>query len=77
MSPGPKYLSGDKAAIAEFIDRFDVFLLDCDGVIWSGDHLFEGVPETIHTLQMAGIKVRPERALWTRRKLTIISRSGF
>ncbi|KAI5855581.1 hypothetical protein GGS23DRAFT_439790 [Durotheca rogersii] len=27
----PKYLTGDSAAISEFLDKFDVFLLDCDG----------------------------------------------
>ncbi|KAF2022158.1 2-phosphoglycolate phosphatase [Aaosphaeria arxii CBS 175.79] len=50
----PQYLSGDKAAIEEFIDRFDVFLFDCDGVLWSGDHLFPNVPETIKMLKARG-----------------------
>ncbi|KAE9367490.1 4-nitrophenylphosphatase-like protein [Stipitochalara longipes BDJ] len=45
----PKHLSGDQSAIDEFIGRFDIFLLDCDGVLWSGDHLF---PETVETLEM-------------------------
>jgi len=53
MTP-PKYLTGDKAAINEFIDQFDVFLLDCDGVIWSGDHVFEGVSETLELLRSRG-----------------------
>ncbi|KAL2263216.1 hypothetical protein VTK26DRAFT_7710 [Humicola hyalothermophila] len=52
----PKYLTGDIAAINEFIDRFDVFLLDCDGVIWSGDHVFEGVVETLELLRSRGKK---------------------
>lgn len=30
MSP-PQYLTGDKAGIDAFLDRFDVFLFDCDG----------------------------------------------
>ncbi|KAF4943270.1 hypothetical protein FSARC_14970, partial [Fusarium sarcochroum] len=30
MASTPKYISGDAAAINEFIDKFDVFLLDCD-----------------------------------------------
>ncbi|KAF2000735.1 4-nitrophenylphosphatase [Amniculicola lignicola CBS 123094] len=50
----PKYLSGDKAAIDEFLSRFDVFLFDCDGVLWSGDYLFEKVPETIEMLRSKG-----------------------
>ncbi|KAI1502753.1 4-nitrophenylphosphatase-like protein [Biscogniauxia marginata] len=53
----PKYLTGDSAAINEFIDRFDVFLLDCDGVLWSGDHLFEGIVETLELLRSRGKKV--------------------
>ncbi|EFX00668.1 4-nitrophenylphosphatase [Grosmannia clavigera kw1407] len=51
---GPKYLSGDAAAIDEFLDKFDTFLLDCDGVLWSGDHVFEGIPETIELLRSKG-----------------------
>ncbi|KAH6654637.1 4-nitrophenylphosphatase [Truncatella angustata] len=53
----PKYLTGDPAALNEFIDRFDVFLFDCDGVLWSGDHLFEGVVETLEMLRSRGKKV--------------------
>ncbi|KAI0128937.1 4-nitrophenylphosphatase [Xylariales sp. AK1849] len=57
MAQLPKYLTGDAAAISEFIDRFDVFLLDCDGVLWSGDHLFEGIVETLELLRSRGKKV--------------------
>ncbi|KAI0480864.1 4-nitrophenylphosphatase-like protein [Xylariaceae sp. FL0804] len=53
----PKYLSGDSAAINAFIDKFDVFLLDCDGVLWSGDHLFEGIVETLEMLRSRGKRV--------------------
>ncbi|KAK6079235.1 phosphoglycolate/pyridoxal phosphate phosphatase [Seiridium cupressi] len=53
----PKYLTGDSAALNEFIDRFDVFLLDCDGVLWTGDHLFEGIVETLEMLRSRGKKV--------------------
>ncbi|KAK5664064.1 hypothetical protein OQA88_278 [Cercophora sp. LCS_1] len=52
----PKYLTGDSQAIKEFIDKFDVFLFDCDGVIWSGDHVFEGVIETLELLRSKGKK---------------------
>ncbi|KAI0527800.1 4-nitrophenylphosphatase-like protein [Xylaria bambusicola] len=52
-----KYLSGDSAAIDEFLDKFDVFLFDCDGVLWSGDHLFEGIPETLELLRSKGKRV--------------------
>ncbi|KAI6841170.1 Pre-mRNA-splicing factor [Hortaea werneckii] len=47
----PQYLTGDKAGIDAFIDKFDVFLFDCDGVLWSGDHLFPRIPETIKMLR--------------------------
>ncbi|GAB7358538.1 hypothetical protein MBLNU230_g2600t1 [Neophaeotheca triangularis] len=49
-----KYLTGDKKGIQEFIDRFDVFLFDCDGVLWSGDHLFEGTGEVLDWLRGQG-----------------------
>ncbi|KAK3692536.1 4-nitrophenylphosphatase [Podospora appendiculata] len=53
----PKYLTGDAAAIDDFIGQFDVFLIDCDGVLWSGDHLFEGIVETLELLRSKGKKV--------------------
>ncbi|KAN0114944.1 4-nitrophenylphosphatase-like protein [Hyaloscypha variabilis] len=57
MAPQPKHLSGDKAAINEFLDQFDVFLLDCDGVLWSGDNLFPGTVETLELLRSKGKQV--------------------
>ncbi|KAF4983215.1 hypothetical protein FZEAL_1318 [Fusarium zealandicum] len=54
MTSTPKYISGDAASIDEFVDKFDVFLLDCDGVLWSGDHVYDGVPETIALLRSKG-----------------------
>ncbi|KAL1871412.1 p-nitrophenyl phosphatase [Diaporthe australafricana] len=53
-SQAPKYLTGDGNAIGEFLDKFDTFLLDCDGVLWSGDHLFPGIVETIQLLRSKG-----------------------
>ncbi|KAI6091893.1 4-nitrophenylphosphatase [Hypoxylon rubiginosum] len=53
----PKYLTGNSAAIDEFLDKFDVFLLDCDGVLWSGDHLFEGIVETLELLRSKGKRI--------------------
>ncbi|KIN01711.1 hypothetical protein OIDMADRAFT_18622 [Oidiodendron maius Zn] len=53
----PKYLTGDPAAINEFIDQFDIFLFDCDGVLWSGDHLFPGTVETLELLRSRGKKI--------------------
>ncbi|KAI1384603.1 4-nitrophenylphosphatase [Hypoxylon trugodes] len=57
MLQSPKYLTGDSAAINEFLDKFDVFLLDCDGVLWSGDHLFEGIVETLEMLRSKGKRI--------------------
>ncbi|GFF31839.1 4-nitrophenylphosphatase [Aspergillus udagawae] len=31
MTPAPRYLTGKKEEIKEFLDKFDVFLFDCDG----------------------------------------------
>ncbi|KAI1326048.1 4-nitrophenylphosphatase-like protein [Xylariaceae sp. FL0255] len=52
-----KYLSGDSAAINDFLDKFDMFLFDCDGVLWSGDHVFEGTVETLEMLRSKGKKL--------------------
>ncbi|TVY62306.1 4-nitrophenylphosphatase [Lachnellula suecica] len=56
MPPLPKYLSGDQSAIDEFINKFDIFLFDCDGVLWSGDHLFPGTVEALELLRSKGKK---------------------
>eukprot|EP01112_Ceratiomyxa_fruticulosa_P007175 TRINITY_DN184_c1_g1_i1.p1 TRINITY_DN184_c1_g1~~TRINITY_DN184_c1_g1_i1.p1 ORF type:complete len:291 (-),score=43.29 TRINITY_DN184_c1_g1_i1:33-905(-) len=42
---------------SSLISRFDTFLLDCDGVLWSGDHIIKGVPETIQKLRALGKKI--------------------
>ncbi|KAF2461566.1 HAD-like domain-containing protein [Lineolata rhizophorae] len=50
----PRYLTGKKAEIDQFIDQFDTFLFDCDGVLWSGDHLFPGTAEVLDKLRSQG-----------------------
>eukprot|EP00558_Chaetoceros_sp_UNC1202_P001638 CAMPEP_0197256184 /NCGR_PEP_ID=MMETSP1429-20130617/74554_1 /TAXON_ID=49237 /ORGANISM="Chaetoceros sp., Strain UNC1202" /LENGTH=355 /DNA_ID=CAMNT_0042719687 /DNA_START=36 /DNA_END=1103 /DNA_ORIENTATION=- len=35
----------------------DVFIFDCDGVIWRGDSLIDGIPETLAKLRAAGKKM--------------------
>lgn len=57
MPPLPKYLSGDQSAINDFLDKFDVFLFDCDGVLWSGDHLFPGIVDTLEMIRSKGKRV--------------------
>ncbi|KAJ5233502.1 uncharacterized protein N7469_005268 [Penicillium citrinum] len=53
----PRYLTGDKAGLREFLAKFDVFLFDCDGVLWSGDHCFPGTVETLELLRKNGKQV--------------------
>ncbi|MCJ1230699.1 hypothetical protein MMC12_007373 [Toensbergia leucococca] len=65
MAETPQYLTGDKGGIEEFINKFDVFLFDCDadevrrstGVLWSGAHLFEGTVETLELLRSKGKQI--------------------
>jgi ribonucleotide monophosphatase NagD (HAD superfamily) len=42
---------------ATLIDSVDVFIFDCDGVIWKGDSLIEGVPAILDKLRAAGKKI--------------------
>ncbi|CAA2961693.1 phosphoglycolate phosphatase 2 [Olea europaea subsp. europaea] len=37
--------------VRDLVDSVDAFLFDCDGVIWKGDSLIDGVPETLETLR--------------------------
>ncbi|ERN20116.1 hypothetical protein AMTR_s00066p00057600 [Amborella trichopoda] len=38
----------------ELINSVETFIFDCDGVIWKGDNLIEGVPETLDMLRSKG-----------------------
>jgi len=42
---------------SELLDKTDVFIFDCDGVIWKGDSLIDGVPAILEMLRKAGKKV--------------------
>lgn len=44
-------------AARSLVDSVDAFLFDCDGVIWKGDKLIEGVPETMELLRKMGKKL--------------------
>ncbi|KAJ1733017.1 hypothetical protein LPJ61_001762 [Coemansia biformis] len=37
-----------------FVDRFDTFLFDCDGVIWNGTTLVDNVPAALDMLRRRG-----------------------
>ncbi|KAJ0989709.1 hypothetical protein J5N97_008065 [Dioscorea zingiberensis] len=39
------------------VDSVDAFLFDCDGVIWKGYNLIDGVPEVLQTLRSLGKKL--------------------
>lgn len=43
--------------LPELIDGVDVFIFDCDGVIWRGDSLIDGIPETLAKLRALGKKM--------------------
>ncbi|KAL1991588.1 hypothetical protein VTN49DRAFT_4896 [Thermomyces lanuginosus] len=57
MTTTPTHLTGNQEALRAFLDRFDVFLFDCDGVLWSGDHVFPGTAETLEFLRSQGKQV--------------------
>ncbi|KAL0358756.1 UNVERIFIED_CONTAM: Phosphoglycolate phosphatase 1A, chloroplastic [Sesamum angustifolium] len=38
----------------QLIDSVETFIFDCDGVIWKGDKLIDGVPETLDLLRSKG-----------------------
>mmetsp|Transcript_139322 Transcript_139322/g.242225 ORF Transcript_139322/g.242225 Transcript_139322/m.242225 type:complete len:307 (-) Transcript_139322:204-1124(-) len=46
-----------RAETRALLDQTDVFIFDCDGVIWTGDRLIEGVPETLQMLRDSGKKI--------------------
>ena len=45
--------------VTEIIDRYDTFLLDCDGVLWHNDmrQKFDGIGDTINKLREMGKRV--------------------
>ncbi|KAI9771811.1 MAG: hypothetical protein M1840_001581 [Geoglossum simile] len=54
VATSSRKLTGDGQAIKEFIDKFDTFLFDCDGVLWSGDILLDRAAEAIGMLRGKG-----------------------
>jgi 4-nitrophenyl phosphatase len=35
----------------KLLDSYDTWLFDCDGVLWRGDHLIDGVIEVLDILR--------------------------
>eukprot|EP00210_Caulerpa_lentillifera_P000510 g493.t1 len=52
-----KPLSAELADMSSLLDRVNCFIFDCDGVIWRGDCLIDGVPETLDYLRDLGKKL--------------------
>jgi 4-nitrophenyl phosphatase len=48
-----EYLSNKEKRDA-FLDKYDNFLFDCDGVLWEGTHMFDGVAEAMTLLREKG-----------------------
>ncbi|KAL9254870.1 Phosphoglycolate phosphatase 2-like protein [Drosera capensis] len=42
------------ATAADLVDSVDAFIFDCDGVIWKGDRLIDGVSQTLEWLRSKG-----------------------
>ncbi|KMZ69713.1 hypothetical protein ZOSMA_208G00040 [Zostera marina] len=38
----------------DLVDSVETFIFDCDGVIWKGDSLIDGVPQTLDMLRAKG-----------------------
>ena len=51
-SPPPKLLS--PALKSALLSSVKAFIFDCDGVIWKGDSVIPGVPETLDLLRSQG-----------------------
>lgn len=41
----------------QLLENVDVFIFDCDGVIWRGDSVIDGIPETLEKLRALGKKM--------------------
>uniref|UniRef100_A0A7S2E285 Phosphoglycolate phosphatase n=1 Tax=Helicotheca tamesis TaxID=374047 RepID=A0A7S2E285_9STRA len=41
----------------DLLDGVDVFIFDCDGVIWRGDSVIEGIPDVLDKLRALGKKM--------------------
>ncbi|XP_050211922.1 phosphoglycolate phosphatase 2 [Mercurialis annua] len=51
----PQFLSSDNVKL--LFDSVEAFLFDCDGVIWKGDTLIDGVSQTLQLLRSKGKKL--------------------
>lgn len=56
-APQPLALALTAADATHLLNSVDAFLFDCDGVIWMGDKLIDGVSQTLDFLRSHGKKV--------------------
>lgn len=57
MTTGSPIKISSKQIAQEFLDSFDTFLFDCDGVLWLGSHLLPSIKETLNLLIELGKKL--------------------
>lgn len=48
---------GQLTNAAAFVDAVDIFIFDCDGVIWRGDSVIDGVPAVLDKLRADGKQI--------------------
>jgi ribonucleotide monophosphatase NagD (HAD superfamily) len=54
--PTPMNLDS-KERVAEFLNKFDFILSDCDGVLWVNNDVIPGAPQAINKLRAKGKRV--------------------
>jgi ribonucleotide monophosphatase NagD (HAD superfamily) len=47
----------NKESIDKFVSQVDIFLLDCDGVLWRGNEVIDGIRETLKYLRKLGKRI--------------------
>ena len=59
-----QFSSSNKGLVTEklvdtdkFINSIDIFIFDCDGVIWKGDSVIKGIPAVLDKLRKLGKKI--------------------
>ncbi|KDN38086.1 2-phosphoglycolate phosphatase [Tilletiaria anomala UBC 951] len=55
--PSPYQYLDSQEQYAAILDKYDTFLFDCDGVIWSGDDLIPGAKSVLAKLRKRGKQV--------------------
>lgn len=51
-------------AYQALLDKYDTWMFDCDGVIWNGDRLVEGVVDVLRMLREKSESMRHIRRLF-------------